>query len=72
MKKLTILALAVMLTGCATLDDYYEDTIYKITEAECKLFESERWGRCMGEHYPNVEKDYSWKTKTVPYKVVPE
>lgn len=71
MKKL-LLALAVMLTGCATLDDYYENTIYHITEAECKMLRAKDFGKCMGERYPDVKKDYSWKTKTVPFKVVPE
>jgi len=61
------------LSGCATvgvtMQEYYDKTIYKITEYECKMFDSERFGKCMREHYPRVEEDYSWKTKTVPFKV---
>jgi len=51
------------MSGCSTLDNYYEKTIYNITEAECKMFRSEEFGKCMREHYPRVEEDYSWETK---------
>lgn len=57
---LAIVALT-SLSACATIDNYYKKTIYSITEAECKLFNSEKFGKCMREHYPRVEEDYSWE-----------
>jgi uncharacterized protein YceK len=66
--KYLILALGLTtLTGCATVNttmqEYYDKTIYKITEYECKMFDAEKFGRCMREHYPRVEEDYSWQKK---------
>lgn len=61
MKYLITAVALTTLTGCATLDEYYDKTIYKITEAECKLFNAEKFGKCMREHYPRVEEDYSWE-----------
>jgi len=65
--KWLMLALAIvvltLLSGCATLNNYYEKTIYKITEYECKMFDAEKFGKCMREHYPRVEEDYSWEQK---------
>jgi hypothetical protein len=57
---LTALA-AISLTACASIDEYYDKTIYKITEYECKMFDAEKFGKCMREHYPRVEEDYSWE-----------
>jgi hypothetical protein len=45
------------------MQEYYDKTIYKITEYECKMFDAEKFGRCMREHYPRVEEDYSWQKK---------
>ena len=65
--KWLMLGLAIvvltLLSGCATIDNYYEKTIYSITEAECKMFNSDQFGKCMREHYPRVEEDYSWESK---------
>ena len=63
MRALLAIVALTSLSACATIDNYYEKTIYNITEAECKLFNSEQFGKCMREHYPRVEEDYSWEQK---------
>ena len=63
MRVLLIIVALTSLSACATIDNYYEKTIYNITKAECKLFRAEQFGKCMREHYPRVEEDYSWETK---------
>jgi len=63
MRVLLIIVALTSLSACATIDNYYEKTIYNITKAECKLFRAEQFGKCMREHYPRVEQDYSWESK---------
>jgi hypothetical protein len=52
-----------LLSGCATINETWDDAMYRITSAECKLFKAEQYGKCMREHYPRVEEDYSWEKK---------
>jgi hypothetical protein len=63
MKYLLTALAAVSLQACASIDEYYDKTIYKITEYECKMFDAEKFGKCMREHYPRVEEDYSWESE---------
>jgi hypothetical protein len=68
MKRVLFLAVASFsISACATVNttmqEYYDKTLYKITEYECKMFDSEKFGKCMREHYPRVEEDYSWEQK---------
>ena len=63
MKYVLAIVALTSLSACATIDNYYEKTIYNITKAECKLFRAEQFGKCMREHYTRVEQDYSWESK---------
>jgi len=51
------------LSGCATMNETWDGAMYRITSAECKLFREQEYGKCMREHYPRVEEDYSWEKK---------
>lgn len=61
MKYLLLGLSLTALSGCATLNETWDDAMYRITSAECKLFRAEQYGKCMREHYPRVEEDYAWE-----------
>ena len=61
MKYLILAAGLTTLSGCATFNETWDNAMYRITSAECKLFKEEQYSKCMREHYPRVEEDYSWE-----------
>ena len=62
MKRILFVTVAAFsISACATWEGYYDKTIFNITKAECKMFSADEYGKCMREHYPRVEEDYSWE-----------
>lgn len=61
MKYLITAVALTTLTGCVKVNETWDNAMYRITSAECKLFREQEYAKCMQEHYPKVEQDYSWE-----------
>ena len=56
MKYLIGVVALTTLSGCATLNETWDDAMYRITSAECKLFKAEQYGKALGANPSDSNK----------------